>query len=235
MNTPIITIDEARAFYEGSDSAHDFEHILRVLTLAEKIARAEGADLNVVRTAALLHDMARADEDRAALEEDRAALEQTREGKNPGEAAPKLDHAELSAEKAHALLQQKGAGEEFATRVAEAIRAHRFRGTRRPDSLEGQILFDADKLDSIGAIGVARAYAIAGALNQKLYTETNRDAVATRAQHNSDHSPVAEFHVKLSKLRGRFHTATARALAEERHAFMVEFFERLGSEVLGEK
>ncbi len=218
MNTPIITIQEAKTFYEGSDSAHDFEHILRVLTLAEKIARAEGADLDVVRTAALLHDMARADEDRATAD---------------GTSA--LDHAELSAEKADALLRQKGASETFAARVAEAIRAHRFRSTRQPDSLEGQVLFDADKLDSIGAIGVARAYAIAGSLNQKLYTEANGAQVATRAQHNSDHSPVAEFQVKLSKLLGRFHTPTARALAQERHAFMVEFFERLGSEVIGEK
>lgn len=212
MNTPVITIEQARTFYEGSDSAHDFEHILRVLTLAEKIARAEGGDLEVVRTAALLHDIARAEEDQAQ---------------------EKLDHAELSAQRAHALLMEKGAGEEFAGRVAEAIRAHRFRGTRRPDSLEGQILFDADKLDSIGAIGVARAYAIAGALNQKLYTEPDGSGEATREQHNSTHSPVAEFHIKLAKLRGRFHTRTAQALAEERHMFMVEFFERLQQEVQG--
>ncbi len=220
MNTLIITIEQAKTFYEGSDSAHDFEHILRVLTLAEKIARAEGADLEVVHTAALLHDMARADEDRAM-----AANE-------PG--AAQLDHAELSAQQAHALLLDKGASKEFAARVAEAIRAHRFRGTRKPDSLEGQVLFDADKLDSIGAIGVARAYAIAGSLNQKLYTEPDGSEVATRAQHSSDHSPIAEFQVKLAKLRDRFYTPTARLLAEERHAFMVEFFERLGREVRGE-
>ncbi len=209
----MITIEEARALYQDGDSAHDFEHILRVLTLAEKIARAEGADLEVVHAAALLHDMARADEDRGGV---------------------KIDHAELSAEKAQALLIQRGASDEFANRVAEAIRAHRFRGTRIPDSLEGQILFDADKLDAIGAIGIARAYAVAGSLNQKLYGEANGDTVATRDQHNSDHTPVAEFAVKLSKLRDRFHTPTARRLADERHAYMVEFFDRLRDEVEGE-
>ncbi len=225
METPIITIEQARTFYQGSDSAHDFEHILRVLTLAEKIARAEGADLQVVRTAALLHDMARADEDNAIAD--------AANGASSGAAA--LDHAELSAVKAHALLLEKGASEEFAARVAEAIRAHRFRGTRQPETLEGRVLFDADKLDSIGAIGVARAYAIAGSLNQKLYAEHDGQEVATRAQHNSDHSPVAEFYVKLSKLCDRLHTPTARAIGQERHAFTVEFFERLADEVRGQR
>ncbi len=214
----MITIEEARTFYEGTDSAHDFEHILRVLGMAEKIARAEGADLEVVRAAALLHDIARADEDQLAA-------------KAAGPVS--LDHAELSAAQARAYLLQKGASETFAARVAEAIRAHRFRGTQQPKSLEAQILFDADKLDSIGAIGVARAYAIAGSLNQKLYAEMDGDTVATREQHNASHTPVAEFNVKLSKLHTRFHTPTAKAIAAERHRFMVQFFEQLKNEVTG--
>jgi uncharacterized protein len=169
----------------------------------------------VVRAAALLHDIGRAEEDEAAGHE-------------------KLDHADLSAEKARRLLLDKGATEEFAERVANAIRSHRFRGTRQPETLEAQVLFDADKLDAIGAIGVARAYAIAGSLNQKLYTRPNPQETATRDQHHSEHSPVAEFFVKLSRLRERFHTPSAQALAQARHEFMVEFFERLEREVEGE-
>ncbi len=210
----MITIEQARTMYQEGDSAHDFEHILRVLRMAEKIARAEGADLEVVRTAALLHDIARADEDRGDV---------------------KIDHAELSAERARAYLTEHGASRDFADRVAEAIRAHRFRGTRTPDSLEGQILYDADKLDAIGAIGVARAYAVAGSLNQKLYAETDGDGKATRDQHNATHTPVAEFNVKLSKLRDRFHTPTARRIAAERHRYMTEFFQRLAEEVAGDR
>jgi uncharacterized protein len=209
----MISIEEAKTFYADADSAHDLYHILRVLAMAERIARAEGADLEVVRAAVLLHDIARTDEDHG--------------GAN-------LDHADLSAAKARALLLGKGSSEEFAARVAEAIRTHRFRGTKSPETLEAQVLFDADKLDSIGAIGVARAYAVAGSLNQRLYTEPSGGATATREQHNSDHSPVAEFHVKLSRLHERFHTPTARAIAEARHRFMVEFFERLAREVEGE-
>lgn len=209
----MISIEEARTFYADADSAHDFDHILRVLAMAERLARAEGADVEVVRTAALLHDIARADEDHGGAH---------------------IDHADISAEQARALLMEKGAGEEFAERVAVAIRAHRFRGTRLPETLEAQVLFDSDKLDSIGAIGVARAYAVAGSLNQKLYTAPGGGEGATRDQHNSEHSPAAEYRVKLSKLQERFHTPAARAIAKARHEFMVEFFERLEREIQGE-
>jgi uncharacterized protein len=218
MSNP-ITIAQACTLYQGADSAHDFEHILRVTQMAEQIARAEGGDLEIVRAAALLHDIARHDEDSA------------RTGQNI--AAP-LDHAEVSAQDARALLLQNGATPEFAERVADAILAHRFRGTARPTSLEAKILFDADKLDSIGAIGVARAYAICGRLNQKLYSEPNPAATATRAQHNQEHTPVDEFHVKLKLLRDRFHTPTAQRIAQSRHAFMLEFFDRLTMEVHGD-
>lgn len=207
----IITIEEARAFYANAESAHDFEHVLRVLTLAERLARAENADAEIVHAAALLHDIARLDED-------------TRGG----------DHALMAAERAREILLQRGIPADRADAVAHAIAAHRFRGTVAPQTLEAKILFDADKLDSIGAIGVARAYAIAGALNQRVWGEVAPDAIATRDQHNSDHTPVAEFAVKLSKVRERLHTRTARAIADERHAYMADFFARLEREVRGE-
>ncbi len=122
-----------------------------------------------------------------------------------------------------------------AERVADAIRSHRFRGAARPETLEAKILFDADKLDSIGAIGVARAYAMGGLMNQKLYSEPKENAVATREQHNASHTPVDEYHVKLKHLRERFFTPTAKKIAAERHAFMEKFFEQLTREVKGER
>ena len=208
----IISIEQAETFYAGAESAHDFEHVLRVYTLAEGIAHAEGADLEIVRAAALLHDISRAEEDT------------TGQG----------DHAQMAAERAHKILLERGIAREQCDAIAHAIAAHRFRGTTAPQTLEARVLFDADKLDSIGAIGVARAYAIAGTLNQKMWGEASADAMATRDQHNSSHTPVAEFIVKLSKVRERVHTPTARAIAEERHAFMSEFFARLEREVRGE-
>ncbi len=208
----MLTIQEAQAYYRGAESAHDFDHILRVLAIAERLARQEGADLEIVRAAALLHDIARADEDETRGD----------------------DHAQMSADRARAILVARGMAPERAEAVATAIAAHRFRGDLVPQTLEGKVLFDADKLDSIGAIGIARAFAISGALRQRLWSEAAPDAIATRNQRNSDHSAAAEFTVKLSKIRERVYTETARRIADERHAFMVNFFTRLEREVKGE-
>lgn len=211
MEETIITIEEARAYYQRAESGHDFDHVLRVLALAERLAVTEGADLKVVRAAALLHDIARADEDESRGD----------------------DHAQMAAERAHALLLDRGVSVHVAEAITHAIATHRFRGSLAPQTKEAQILFDADKLDSIGAIGIARAYAISGALNQRLWSEVPENAVATRNQRNSDHTAVAEFVVKLSRIRERMFTSTARHIADERHAFMVDFFQRLEQEVKG--
>ncbi len=209
-----LNIDEARELYRDADSGHDFDHILRVLLVAERLAEEEGADREIVRAAVLLHDIARLEEDRAD--------------------DPNLDHAEMAASYAHRFLRAKGASDEFANRVADAIASHRFRGTRRPTTLEAKILFDADKLDALGAIGVARSYAIAGRFRQRLYSEPASDAIALRGQLHANHTPLAEYAVKLSKLPEQMHTATARRLAEERRQFMADFFERLKREVTGD-
>lgn len=210
MSNSNISIEQARTFYTDADSAHDFEHILRVMHMAERLARAEGADVDVVRAAALLHDIARHEEDTAAKNAD------------VQNAAP-MDHAEVSANDARALLLEQGADAGFADKVREAILSHRFRGTAKPTSLEGKILFDADKLDSIGAIGIARAYAVGGSTNQKLYSEPKENAVATREQHNEEHTPVDEYNVKLKYLIERFYSPTAQKIAKERDAYMRGF------------
>ena len=206
-----ITIDEAMAYYSGAESAHDFDHVLRVLAMAERLARAEGADIEIVRTATLLHDISRPDED-------------TTGG----------DHALMAAERARQMVIARGMSSAQADAVAHAIAAHRFRTSTPPQTIEAKVLFDADKLDSIGAIGVARAYQVSGALNQRLWSEVSPDAMATRDQRNSDHSAYAEFVVKLAKVRERLYTDTARKIADERHAYMSEFFQRLGREIRGE-
>jgi len=208
---PMITIDEAKAYYNAAESAHDFDHVLRVLAMAERLAHTEGADIEIVRAATLLHDIARADEDTSGG-----------------------DHAQMAAERAHAIVLARGATLQQADAIAHAITSHRFRSSTPPQTLEAKILFDADKLDSIGAIGVARAYQVSGALNQRMWSEVSPDAMATRDQRNSDHSAYAEFVVKLSKVRERLFTASARQIAEERHAYMAEFFARLGREIKGE-
>lgn len=207
----MITVAEAQRFYEDADAVHDFDHVLRVLRLAERIGQAEGADLEVVRAAALLHDL----------------------GRGQAKAAG-ADHAALAAERAKEILAGHPTARVEA--VTHAIAAHRFRTEPEPATLEAKVLFDADKLDAIGAVGVARAFAYGGAHGQRLWAPT-RAVDATRWTAEGDdpenHTPIHEFVVKLSRIKDRLFTATGRAIAEERHDYMVAFFERLNDEVQG--
>jgi uncharacterized protein len=203
----LIGVEEARRCYEGADAVHDFDHVLRVLALAERLARAEGADLEIVRTAALLHDVARGRGDRLVD-----------------------DHALAGAEFARRLLQGHPADRVEA--VAQAIAAHRFRTGPAPQTVEARVLHDADKLDAIGAIGVARAFAFGGHEGQRLWAEVPPDYEEGPDTRHL-HTPVHEYALKLVKIKDRLLTSSARELAEERHAFMVAFYERLDREVRG--
>lgn len=212
-----IGIERARQYYQEADPAHDFDHILRVLTLAERIGAAEGADMKIVRPAVLLHDIGRPEEQR--------------EGSC---------HAQVGAEKARAILCDWPQDEVDA--IAHAIAAHRYRDDEAPRTLEARVLFDADKLDSIGAVGIARAYVVGGLHGQRLCAEVDsqyvqdlvQDKSLARRDESSSHTPVHEFAFKLSRIRDILFTATAKTIAEERHRFMNEFFVRLESEVRGE-
>jgi len=202
----------ARELYGEADSVHDFDHILRVLRLAERIARAEGADLSVVRAAALLHDWGRAEAQ-----------------------AQGLDHAAVAASRARDLL--RGESPAWVEAVTHAIAAHRFRAGPAPATLEAQVLFDADKLDALGAIGIARVFAYGGARQQRLWAPRAEIDLARWEAEGDDpelHTPVHEFVVKLSRLKERLYTHTGRAIAEERHRYMAEFYRRLDAEVGGE-
>ncbi len=211
----MIDIEAARQYYAEHDGWNGFDHVLRVLRLAERIAREEGADLEIVRVAALLHDTGRADEQRTGV-----------------------CHAQAGAEKARVIL--RGWPPERIEAVAQAIAQHRFRGARGPSSLEAQVLFDADKLDAIGAIGVARAYAVAGQQQQHLWAQVPQEYIQRSREAaqgdwvDGEHTPVHEFLFKLVKLRDLMYTPTGRRLAEGRHQYMVAYFERLEREIAGE-
>ena len=205
----MIGIEEARHYYRGADAAHDFDHVLRVLRIVERIGAAEGADLLVVRTAALLHDIGRS-------------------------AVGDLDHAAVGANRARVILA--GHPPQRVQAVAHAIAAHRFRVGPDPDTLEAQVVFDADKLDAMGAVGVARAFAKGGASGQRLWTaleSVERTHGPAQPENAQAHTPVHEYVIKLSQLRDRLYTPTAQMLAQGRHDFMAIFFERFDAEVRG--
>jgi uncharacterized protein len=204
----MIGIEEARQYYTDTDAAHDFDHVLRVLALAERIGQAEGAAMEIVRAAALLHDVARAEEERTGA-----------------------CHAKVGAERARQILAGHPADKVEA--VAQAIASHRFRDEVVPQTLEAKVVYDADKLDAIGAIGIARAYAMAGKRGQHLWAETPAGSLAE--SQSPYYTLVHEFTFKLSRLKEALFTATGRHIAEERHRYMVEFFARLEEEVHGKR
>jgi uncharacterized protein len=207
----MLTIELARTLYPtAADSAHDFDHVLRVVAMADRIAQAEGADREVVRAAALLHDI--------GLEEGRAG------------------HETSAANRAKEVLRAHEYDDVFCSNVAHAIESHRFRSGPTPQTLEARVLFDADKLDAIGAIGVARAFAFGAQRGQKLWGEVPPDYVDQMngvEANPREHTAVHEFHVKLSKIKDRMFTATGKRIAAERHAFMVRFYEQLDREIRG--
>jgi uncharacterized protein len=208
-----VTVESARTLYESAGGGHDFDHVLRVLALALHIGEREGADERIVRTAALLHDVA--------------------------EAQDRNQHHLLGAARAREILAGADAG--FVEAVAHCIEAHRFRHEPEPRTLDARVLSDADKLDAIGAIGIGRAFAYAGehgtALWRQSLAEIEREDVDARRgpeELGEGYTPSHEFVFKLDRIPERLRTRVAREMAEERRRFMRLFFERLDREALGE-
>lgn len=211
------TIDTARAWYPHDDPVHGFDHVLRVYRMAEHLAILEGADLEIVRAAVLLHD---AQSDPTILPADRADDKRS-------------NHHLTSAEFARDFLRGEGWSEERIANVVHCIRAHRFRDeTQEPQTKEAEILYDADKLDAIGAVGIARALAYANQAGQPAFAQPSEHFLSTGfTEPDEPHSAYHEYIFKLRHLRSRLYTASAQKIAELRHTLMVEYFERLASEM----
>lgn len=213
----MITIEQAREWYPEEDAVHGFDHVLRVLAMAERLGRMEGADLEIVQAAVLLHDA------------------------QPGEGqvgeAQRANHHLNSAEFAGRLLRQEGWAEERIAAVQHCIRAHRFRDEReQPETLEAKVLFDADKLDAIGAIGAARAVAYAAQHGQPAYAQPSaRFLESGQGEVGEVHSAYHEFVFKLARLKDRLYTQSARAIGEARHRYLEEFYFQLGEEISGRR
>ncbi|BAD84669.1 metal-dependent phosphohydrolase, HD superfamily [Thermococcus kodakarensis KOD1] len=190
----IETVREfAKSFFDR-EGTHGFSHVERVFNLCMHIGKEEGADLEVLALAALLHDIARPLEDSGKVE----------------------DHALEGARIARRYLRSLGYPEDKVEAVAHAIEAHRFSRGPEPATLEAKILSDADKLDAIGAVGIARVFMYSG--------EHGRGIDAS----------IKHFEEKILKLKDLMYTETARKMAEERHRFTEEFIERLRREIEGE-
>jgi uncharacterized protein len=210
---------------ELSCSAHAMEHVMRVFNLCLHLAAHEpSVDLDVLKTAALLHDIARV--------------------KEFNDKTGSIDHSALGAEMADEFLRTLSYSEEKIAHVKHCIAAHRFRGEIKPQTREAKILFDADKLDVLGAIGVARSFMIAGEYGQKIYSDVSiedylKDNVVGekadgRVRNISEHTPNLEFELKFKRIPERLYTQKAREIAKKRLQLMEKFFEKLKREIKGE-
>jgi len=194
------------------DSAHDKDHVYRVLNNALLIARQEAADMDVVVAACLLHDIGR-----------------------PEQMADKrICHAQVGAEKAYAFLVARGWDEAKADHIRRCIVSHRYRKSSPPASLEAKILYDADKLDVTGAIGIARTLAYNGAVNQPIYSTAPDGSILDGSGSEPD-SFCREYRYKLENVYDCFLTDAGRQLALQRRAASAAFYDALMKEVAGDQ
>jgi uncharacterized protein len=202
--------EETKKFFINAKGSHDWEHIERVFNLCNRIGKKENADMEILKIAALLHDICREDETNSK---------------------GKICHAERSAIIAAELLEKYNFDNEKISKIIHCIETHRFRGNKIPISKEAKILFDADKLDSIGAVGIGRTFLFAGEVGARVH---NKDIDIEKTEpYTREDTAFREFTFTLRKIKNRMLTEEGREIAEERHKFMVEFFERLDKEVDG--
>lgn len=207
------TESHVRAQLLGEGSGHDWWHIERVRTNALLIAREEDVDLVVVELAALLHDIA----DHKFHDGDDTV-------------GPRV---------ARAWLESIGVDEGTIAHVCDIIATLSFKGagtSSQMRSREGMVVQDADRLDAIGAIGIARTFAYGGHANREIY---NPDIPPVQhgsfEEYKTNSSPtINHFHEKLLLLKGRMNTRTARRIAEGRHRFMETFLDQFHREWNGD-
>jgi uncharacterized protein len=205
MDSDIFEKIKKRTAKFFSLSHHDRFHTERVYNLAVRIADEERADVDVVKAAALLHDIARALEDEGKID----------------------DHALEGAKMAKEVLEAVNFPEEKIPEVLHCIEVHRFRNGMVAKSLEAKILQDADRLDIIGAIGIARVFSRGGWVNQPIHDPAipPKDTYDGRSLTSVNH-----IYEKILKVKDIFNTNIAKEIAEERHRFVEQFLERLLNE-----
>ena len=197
-------IKAVRETMQGFWPGHDFFHIQRVYNLCLKLGKKLNADLEILKAAALLHDV---------------AYMQEKEGKV-------RDHAEKSAEIAKSLLLEVGFPKEKIESVVYAIKIHGFRKQIKPKTLEAKILQDADRLDAIGAIGIARCFVDSGLRNQILWDPK----VKPKKAYDKSHSAINHFYEKLLKIKDQLNLKESQKLAEKKHRFMLQFLDEFYKE-----
>jgi len=205
---------EAKKYFLGASGCHDWTHVQRVYNLAMNIGKKENADLSILALASLLHDIGRKEE-----------------MKSHG----KFCHAEKGAELAFKILKKYKLDEELVNNILHCIISHRYRNNNIPETIEAKVLFDSDKLDSIGAIGIGRCFLFAGYLGNPLYTGNELVLTNSKKDHSytAEDTAILEYEVKLKNIRDKMLTKTGSRIAKNRHDFMTLYFKIFWQEVNG--
>ena len=191
----------------ANDPAHDFDHIMRVYHNAQKILKKEKAKKKLVLTAVLLHDIV-------------SYPKSDKQSKNSS-----ID----SAKKAKILLKKYNFTDEEIVIISDAIRDHSFSQKKLPKTIEGKILQDADRLDALGAIGIARVFATGGSLKRPFY---NPDDPFCKKRNPDDKIwTVDHFFTKLLKLESLMNTKSGKEEAKKRTRILKEFLTQLNLEL----
>jgi uncharacterized protein len=189
------------------DAAHDLEHIRRVVSAARALAAAEQADLAIVIPAAWLHDCVSV----------------------PKDSPLRSQASGLAARAALDFLRTIGYPEQYLAAIHHAIEAHSFSANIAPRSREAQVVQDADRLDALGAIGVARCLMLGGAIGRRLYDP--REPFPVARQPDDVLNTIDHFYLKLLRLADTMATPAGRAEAQRRTVFIRQFLEQLRSEI----
>lgn len=199
-----------RDLFTGDGSGHDYFHSMRVHDAAVTIQRSEGGDIGIIRLAALLHDV-----------DDRKLFDT-------------VDYAN-----ARGFMASNGIPDYLQDAVVHVISQISFKGKDSvvPDTLEGKIVQDADRLDAIGAIGIGRAFAYGGSRGRPMHVpgQSFLEDMDADTYYSHENTTINHFYEKLLLLKDMMNTPTARDLAEGRHRFMESFLEEFYAEWEGER
>jgi uncharacterized protein len=199
---------KVKKLLEGRDPAHDFYHIKRVYKNAKIIGRHERPNMDILLPAVLLHDLVM----------------------HPKGSAKSSKSADESADLAEDILQSYGYPQDEITQICYCIKMHSYSKKFVPASIEGKILQDADRLDALGAIGIARTFSVGGSENRKLYN-ANDPFYRTVREVDDIQWTLDHFQTKLLKLEYSMHTKMGKKMAQERTSFMLLFIRQLQKEI----
>jgi uncharacterized protein len=205
----------------GKDPSHDIDHVMRVYNLALYISKEEsGVDQEVLRAAVLLHDIGSAEE--------------------INDLTGQTDHAVVGAKMAQPILESLSFSDAKIKHIQDCILSHRYRTDYKPKTIEAKIVYDADKLDTVGAVGVARVFAWAGKHQAKIYKKVyvpkyikeNQDGKLNgRIQDKSKHSAHINYEVKDKFLLDNLYTKTAKKIGRKKLLYYKAFLDQLEREI----